>query len=130
MQRITGERLGQLKLGDSLEPDVVVPGVSGVPVALNSGLSGGEKEQIYLATRLALAELLAKDERQLVVLDDVLTATDAGRLARIMTILEEAAQRLQILILTCHPERYRGLDGALFLDLETIKETQNSHNED
>ncbi len=121
MQRITGERLGQLKLGESMEPDVVIPGVSGVPVALNSGLSGGEREQIHLATRLALADLLAKEERQLVVLDDVLAATDAGRLARVMTILEEAAQRLQILILTCHPERYRGLDGANFIDLETVK---------
>ena len=120
MQRITGERLGQLKLGESLEPDAVIPGIFGTPVALNDGLSGGEKEQIHLATRLALADLLAKEERQLVVLDDVLAATDAGRLARVMTILEEAAQRLQILILTCHPERYGGLEGANFLDLEAI----------
>jgi uncharacterized protein YhaN len=82
--------------------------------------SGGEREQIYLAARLALAEVLAKDERQLVVLDDVLTATDAGRLARVMAILEEAAQRLQILVLTCDPERYRGLEAANFIDLETI----------
>ena len=80
--------------------------------------------RVYLATRLALAEVLAKDERQLVVLDDVLTATDADRLARIMTILEESAQRLQILILTCHPERYHSLKGANFIDLETI--TKNS----
>jgi uncharacterized protein YhaN len=54
------------------------------------------------------------------VLDDVLTATDAARLARILTILEEAAQRLQVLIITCHPERYRGLDGAQFFDLEAM----------
>jgi DNA repair exonuclease SbcCD nuclease subunit len=55
-----------------------------------------------------------------VVLDDVLTATDTGRLARVMGVLEEAAQRLQVLILTCHPERYRGLAGANFVDLEAI----------
>ena len=61
-----------------------------------------------------------RDERQLVVLDDVLTATDAGRLARIMTILEEVAQHLQVLVITCHPERYCGLDDAQFFDLETI----------
>jgi uncharacterized protein YhaN len=64
--------------------------------------------------------VLAKEERQLVVLDDVLAATDAGRLARVMTILEEAAQRLQVLILTCHPERYRGLMGAKFINLEGL----------
>ena len=36
------------------------------------------------------------------------------------TSLEEEAQRLQIIILTCHPERYRGLAGANFIDLEAI----------
>ena len=75
---------------------------------------------MYLATRLALAEVLGRDERQLVVLDDVLTATDAGRLARVMNVLEEAAQRLQVLILTCHPERYRGLKNGHFFDLENL----------
>ena len=79
-----------------------------------------EREQIYLATRLALADVLAKGERQLVVLDDVLVATDSGRFARVMRILKETAQRLQVLILTCHPERYMGLDGARFFDLEVI----------
>ncbi|MDY6911948.1 MAG: hypothetical protein SVM79_06320 [Chloroflexota bacterium] len=119
MQRIAGERLGQLRLGESFEPDHVTPGISGSSVSIEN-VSGGEKEQIHLATRLALAEVLAREERQLVVLDDVLAATDAGRLARVMTILEESAQRLQVLILTCHPERYRGLEGANFIDLEAV----------
>jgi uncharacterized protein YhaN len=86
------------------------------PVAL-SNLSGGEQEQLFLIARLALADVLAKDERQLVVLDDVLNATDSGRLARILSLLEEVSERLQIIILTCHPERYRGLDGANFIEL-------------
>ncbi len=119
LQRIAGDRLGPLRLGESFEPDHVTPGIFGSSVSIEN-VSGGEKEQIYLATRLALAEVLAKEERQLVVLDDVLAATDAGRLARVMTILEESAQRLQVLILTCHPERYRGLGEANFLDLEEI----------
>jgi len=46
-----------------------------------------------------LAQILARGERQLVVLDDVLTATDSGRLARVMGVLEEAAQRLEVLVL-------------------------------
>ena len=33
-----------------------------------------------------------------------------------------AGQRLQVLILTCHPERYLGLDGAHFFDLDEISE--------
>ncbi len=123
LQRIAGERLGALDLGDTFEPVAVSPGVTEDLVAMEGNLSGGEQEQIYLATRLALAEVLAKEERQLVVFDDVLTATDTARLARIMTILEEEAQKLQVLILTCHPERYGGLSGANFIDLARLVET-------
>ncbi|MFA5786493.1 MAG: AAA family ATPase [Actinomycetota bacterium] len=117
LQRIAGRRLGRVRLGDALEPAQVIPASieMGVPV---ENVSGGEQEQLHLATRLALAEVLAKDERQLVVLDDVLLATDTGRMARVLRVLEDAAQRLQVLILTCHPERYRALEGANFVDLE------------
>lgn len=119
LQRIAGNRLGRVQLGEAFEPTQMMPGIADAPVSIES-MSGGEREQIYLATRLALADVLAKGERQLVVLDDVLVATDSGRFARVMRILEEAAQRLQVLILTCHPERYLGLDGARFFDLEII----------
>ncbi|MEW6264155.1 MAG: hypothetical protein AB1641_13870 [Thermodesulfobacteriota bacterium] len=115
--RIAGGRLGGLRVDETFQPITVGPEFVDEPVSI-ANLSGGESEQLYLATRLALALVLARKERQLVVLDDVLTATDAGRLARVMNVLEEAAQHLQILILTCHPERYRGLASALFLDLE------------
>ncbi len=122
LQRIAGRRIGQVQLGEAFAPSAVVPETLEEAVDINN-LSGGEKEQLYLATRLALAEVLAKEERQLVVLDDVLTATDTGRFARIMNILEDAAQQLQILVLTCHPERYRGLAGAEFFDLEALINT-------
>lgn len=122
LQRIAGRRIGHIQLGEVFTPSAVLPETLEEAVGIDN-LSGGEKEQLYLATRLALAEVLAKDDRQLVVLDDVLTATDTGRLARIMNILEEAAQQLQILVLTCHPERYRGLAGAEFFDLEALVNT-------
>lgn len=125
VQRIAGGRLGRVQLGESFEAGHVLPELAEGAVPVQS-VSGGEREQIYLATRLALAELLAKDERQLVVLDDVLTATDSGRFARVMAILEEASRRLQILVLTCHPERYRGLEAANFIDLEAILRTRGS----
>jgi uncharacterized protein YhaN len=123
LQRIAGSRMGSLRLGDSFCLQGIVPraleGERKDPVE-EQELSGGEREQVHLAVRLALADVLARGERQPVMLDDVLTATDTGRLARILTVLEEYAQRLQLLILTCHPERYRGLDGACFFDLEEL----------
>ena len=117
IERIAGRRLGPIRLTSGFVPDEVRPQVAGAGVSLKQA-SGGEREQIFLAARLALAEVIARRERQLVVLDDTLTATDAGRLARVMRVLEEAAQKLQILILTCHPERYRALEGAHFINLE------------
>jgi len=115
--RIAGGRLGRIRIDEAFQPRGVNPEPTPDVVDL-ADLSGGETEQLYLATRLALAEVLARDERQLVVLDDVLTATDAGRLARVMGVLEDAASRLQILVLTCDPESYRSLANAQFFDLE------------
>ncbi|MFN7923859.1 MAG: AAA family ATPase [Bryobacteraceae bacterium] len=83
-------------------------------------LSGGETEQVHLAVRLALADLLAAGGRQLVVLDDVLTATDSARMERIVELLRERSARLQFLVLTCHPERYRALTEAKFFDVEKL----------
>lgn len=120
-QRIAGGRLGSLKLGESFEAANVVPEISGETVSLDS-VSGGEREQIHFATRLALAEVLAREERQMVVLDDVMTFTDAARMARVMAVLEEESRHLQVIILTCHPERYAGLEGAKFVDLEAVVE--------
>jgi DNA repair protein SbcC/Rad50 len=117
LHRIAGSRLGAIALEESFNPSALTPAVSATPVTIDD-LSGGETEQVHLAVRLALASQIADGERQLVVLDDVLTATDAGRLARIQTILDELAQRLQIVILTCHPERYGGLTDANIIDLE------------
>ena len=111
--------MGSIKVGDGFVPSGVVPELMADTVHLDN-LSGGEQEQLYLATRLALADVLRKDELQMVVLDDVLTSTDAGRLAKVMNILEEAAQRLQLIILTCHPECYRGLKSGHFFDLESF----------
>lgn len=119
LQRIAGQRLGSIKLGEYFEPSSVLPQRADESVSINN-VSGGEKEQIYLATRLALAEVLARGEKHLVVLDDVLTATDSLRLGRVLRVLEEASERLQIVILTCHPERYGALREARLFDLEDI----------
>ena len=118
--RIAGGRLGNLLLDDALTPDRVSPATATAEVKLIDGLSGGEREQSPLAARLALAEVLARDERQLAVLDDVLIFTDAGRFARVLDVLEEMTERLQIVVLTCHPERYYGLGDASFIDLKEL----------
>ncbi len=122
LNRIAGPRLGTVRLTDQFVPTHIQPATMAEPVDLKN-LSGGEQEQLFLITRLALGQVLAKNERQLVVLDDVLNATDTGRFARMLNLLEEAADSLQIVVLTCHPERYQGLDKATFIDLQQCLHT-------
>lgn len=85
-------------------------------------LSGGEAEQITFATRLALALELAKDERHLAVFDDAFLSTDQSRTNAILELIQEASQQLQILLLTCHPERYEALGPANRINLEAVKQ--------
>jgi len=124
LRRIAGPKLGSIAISEGFTPARLRPELLDEPVGVDQA-SGGEQEQIHIATRLALAEVLARGlvegDRQLVVLDDVLVATDTGRLARVLRILDETAERLQVLVLTCHPERYRGLDRARFLDLVELR---------
>ena len=56
-------------------------------------MSAGEREQIYFATRLALADVLCTGERQVVVLDDPLVDTDADRLSRALALIDERTDR-------------------------------------
>jgi uncharacterized protein YhaN len=65
---------------------------------------------------MAAAQVVARGTGQPagvpVVFDDVLGFSDADRLERLVGVLRVVGQDAQILVLTCHPERYRGLGAA------------------
>ncbi len=118
-KRIAGNRLGQPRFSGDCRLNGVQPQALEETVACDN-LSGGEQEQLFLIVRLALAQVLAEKERQLVVLDDVLHASDGERIKRLCKLLEkEAEKKLQIVLLTCHPERYADWKGkgVRFFDL-------------
>jgi regulator of replication initiation timing len=123
LEQICARPLAEIRLTHSLAAENVAPiQLSDCPdnlVELDR-LSGGEREQVFLCTRLALAAELARKERQMVVLDDVLTCTDGERLPRICDLLGQLADRLQIILLTCHPERFDRLTGANRIDLREL----------
>ncbi len=85
-------------------------------------LSVGTREQLAVLVRLAIGDLLAETTGQSppLILDDALVYADAVRLNRMKTILEAAAKRQQIIILTCRKEDYLGLD-ARYLTLEDCR---------
>lgn len=120
IRRIAGGRLGEVVVSDKFSPRAVTPGVADGEEISIGDLSGGEQEQVHFAVRMALAGVLARDERQMVVLDDALAVTDTGRFARVLSIIEDSVEKLQVIVLTCHPEKYRALSDAEFFDLEQI----------
>jgi DNA repair exonuclease SbcCD ATPase subunit len=75
-----------------------------------SALSFGTKEQIGILSRLAYADLLKEAGRPtLLIFDDILVHADEARLDAMKRVLVDAATRHQILLLSCHPERWRDL---------------------
>ena len=76
-------------------------------------LSQGAREQLLLALRAAVALELVKTGPQLLILDDVLVNTDATRQERVLDFIGNVAQHVQVLIVTCHGERYRGMGAQL-----------------
>ncbi|MBK1851767.1 AAA family ATPase [Marinobacter sp. 1-4A] len=84
-------------------------------------LSFGAREQMGLISRLAYADLLQEAGRPtLIILDDTLVHSDAERMNGMKRILFDAANRHQILLFTCHPEKWRDL-GVEPRDLEALK---------
>jgi len=84
-------------------------------------LSVGTREQVGVAVRLALAQVLAEERggRLPVVLDEPFVNTDPGRLPRALAMLNLAKKDLQVIILTCDFGDYRelGLDTKQVTEL-------------
>ena len=75
-------------------------------------LSGGAREQVAAAFRLAMAEILAEahDGCLPLVFDDAFAHSDPERVQKLLRMLDLAASRgLQIIVLTCTPADYAGL---------------------
>ncbi|MEZ0387310.1 MAG: ATP-binding protein, partial [Verrucomicrobium sp.] len=76
-------------------------------------LSGGAREQVAAALRLAMAEVLAagQPDRCLpLVFDDAFAYSDPTRVRTLQRMLDLASQRgLQIIVLTCNPADYTSL---------------------
>ena len=72
-------------------------------------LSGGRREQLGAALRLAMADVLmpAYDGSLPLVFDDAFTNSDRQRLSGLQRMLGRGMQQgAQIVLLTCHPEDY------------------------
>ena len=86
-------------------------------------LSDGTREQIAILVRLAFADMLKEQGLPaIIVLDDALAFSDDDRLARMFDILEKAAKRMQIIVLTCRDHPLSDI-GATRLEIGPAPET-------
>jgi hypothetical protein len=80
-------------------------------------LSGGAKEQLGILVRLAGAALVAKEDTVPVLIDDALGFTDPNRLAKMGEVFNMVGAHGQLIVLTCTPTRYDGVEGAHRIEL-------------
>ncbi|HMZ15638.1 MAG TPA: hypothetical protein PLS04_16000, partial [Mycobacterium sp.] len=116
------ERLGRQVFGPSFEVDVDTGltirarTLDGCTVPYES-LSGGAKEQLGILARLAGAALVAKEDTVPVVIDDALGFTDPERLTKMGAVFDSVGNRGQVIVLTCMPTRYVGVQNAHVIEL-------------
>lgn len=119
LQDVSNSRYDLLEFADGFAPTSIRLNGRTETVSIHT-LSGGAREQLSLLVRLTLGEIASKQQKQLVVLDDPLINTDDLRLLKTLQWLVEASSVMQIVVLTCHPQRYEKI-AATFHDMEFLK---------
>lgn len=115
MAALTGGRYGEVGIGPQLDATGIRLGDDERSI---NDVSVGTREQIALLLRLAVAEALGS----FVILDDHLTQSDPDRMAWLRGLLAEAAQKIQIVVMTCHPRAY--LTGDLATTAHAVDLTE------
>ena len=81
----------------------------------DSGLSAGTSDQVYLAARLALADLVSEDKNPVMILDDPFVNYDEKRLDNAMKVIKELSENHQILLLTSQSHYDKWADATIAL---------------
>jgi len=81
-----GLRIWSGEKGDDVDPEM---------------LSRGTVDQLYLAARLSLVEIICDESRPPLLLDDPFVTFDPRRLGKSMEVLREFARGQQVIIFTC-----------------------------
>jgi hypothetical protein len=113
-----GSAVGGVGVGSAVGGVGVGSAVGGVTVPFAS-LSVGAKEQLCVLSRLAAARLVEPRDGEgvPVVFDDALGNSDRERLKRLCAVLGECGRDLQVIVLTCEPERFAYVGNAVQIAL-------------
>lgn len=123
LEAITGGRYHRLLLGEGGPRTLFVRGGGATyPQKVESPLSTGTREQVYLSLRLAIVDHLDEGRERLpVFLDEALVNWDRPRRERGLDRLAALSARRQFFLFTCHEEMAREMEarGARILALES-----------
>lgn len=118
--RLSGGAYDTITLNREMEASVLPDGEVLPRKALL--LSQGTMDQLYLAVRLAVADLCLPEEEPVpIVLDDALSNFDDVRLEQSLRFLQELGEKRQILLFTCRTreqELLAGAENVTFLNLD------------
>ena len=101
LERLTIGRYSQVQVDESLEPALVHPSKEMGPIETDE-MSQGTLDQVFLAARLALCDLLFGDARPPLLMDDPFVKFDAERREAALGLCQELAKHRQIILFTCH----------------------------
>jgi len=119
LREMTKDRYTEANLDGGLSPRSAVRKLRGTE-ADRDDLSFGTKEQLSFLTRLAMAEVVAKNERVPVIFDDSLVNTDPERMKYMRKYLRQVSSRAQIIVFTCNGEDYWFEGDYNRIELDTL----------
>lgn len=99
--KLSNEKYLSVSVSKGLDASVTTEDAFGTKEA--DYLSRGTEDQLYLALRLAIAELITNESEKLPIFaDDPLSQYDDNRTAKAMTFLKDYARDKQLVMFTCH----------------------------
>ncbi len=114
VSELTGGAYGEVSIAPTLSTEHIEAAGSKREL---SRLSVGTRDQLATVLRLTIAEKLGST----VVLDDQLVQSDPSRMRWLYEFMVQCAREFQILVLTCHPDRYDPADGPTVRSIDLTK---------
>lgn len=110
LSEITGQKYNEVRISS----DYGVSVMEGNRSREIDYFSSGTFDQIYLALRLGLCNIIFENRRVPVILDDTFVQYDEDRLAKVMEFLKDYAKEHQVIIFTC---RKLSNDRSISIDI-------------
>ncbi|NIM93285.1 MAG: AAA family ATPase [Anaerolineales bacterium] len=115
LERLTGGRYTQAVVGEDLTIQVLHPDKGDEAIGMDE-LSLGTQDQVYLAARLALIDLIFQGAQPPLLMDDPFVKFDPERRVAALELCQDLAADRQIILFTCHEHHEHYADHVIALE--------------